>query len=1161
MDKESARKLVQETLQGSFSKDRFVYLIKNILNHLDEASFTYKGNFIFDDFADSIRTVERIGKYTDPEGKLLDILIVHLQKETSLERARTKQRNFVAKYLKGSRGGVLKDAALAAFVAPNGEDWRFSLVKMEYKFNEKGKVEEEFTPARRYSFLVGKNENSHTAQSRLLPRLLEDEVNPTLDDLEYVFSVERVTKEFFEKYRDLFLRLKESLDTLVKKDAPIKADFKEKSVDTVDFAKKLLGQIVFLYFLQKKGWFGVERKKEWGTGSKRFLRELFEKKHGEYKNFFNDILEPLFYEALRLERPGDYYSRFDCRIPFLNGGLFDPINDYDWVETEILLDDDIFSNDRKTKEGDTGDGILDVFDRYNFTVKEDEPLEKEVAVDPEMLGRAYEKFNAIRSDNFEEYRKALISGKKGEESKFNKQYGVYYTPPEIVHYMCQESLANYLMAETEGKVSKEDIETLIKYGESVIEHDSRVVNEGRETKTYAFKLPQNVRQYAKLIDDKLDVIRVCDPAVGSGAFPVGMMSEIIRTRNALTPHVDENGKRTTYHFKRKAIQNCLYGVDIDPGAVEIAKLRLWLSLIVDEEEREKIQPLPNLDYKIMQGNSLIELISYTSTTDEKRNKIIRQLKYLKDDLFTATSPMAKTEIRGEIEKFIKQLFEFDKLKEIKELKQKITNVQSQKRLFEDEIDKKEDKSKVQELEFKMEELKNISIPGASDHFEWHINFSEVFQEKDGFDVIIANPPYGADFNEVQNNYLKQRFNYIAERIRNSFLYFIGLSYEITKKEGVVCLILPNEFLFQIYMTKARKFFLDHAQFLFALNVGEDVFEAIVPTCIVAFEKNQEKTFNIAVADLRDCNLTELPKKLNTSSFLKISSDIIKATPNAIFTFDSKKSLLINRLTEKFFPFETFCDDIANGISTSCDTVYIVSDEVIQNEHLESIYLKPCIRGGQFHRYFCPQTTHDNLLYITSEFEAKKAKNIYNYLKRHKKLLIEKSVEKKKGSRAWHVLFRSRYPGLFTIPKILIRQTADCIIAAIDTNVTYYCIDSVNVAKLKPEYYDKIHFFLCLLNSKLLNFYYREISQEGGRVLAQVKPQRIRILPIAEAMPQQQAAILKLVNGILAITKDDNYLENSTKQVKVREYEKQIDQLVYKLYGLTPEEIKLIENAS
>ena len=221
----------------------------------------------------------------------------------------------------------MKDAALVAFVSPDGDDWRFSLVKMDYRFEEgKGgrvKVKEEFTPARRWSFLVGKNENSHTAQSKLYPIIADVEHNPTLAELEEAFNIEKVTKEFFEKYRDLFLRTKEMLDEVVSNDPKIKADFEAKGVNTVDFAKKLLGQIVFLYFLQKKGWFGVARDADWGTGTKHFLRELFDSRHSAYKNFFNDILEPLFYEALRIDRSHDdgYYSRFNCKIPFLNGGL------------------------------------------------------------------------------------------------------------------------------------------------------------------------------------------------------------------------------------------------------------------------------------------------------------------------------------------------------------------------------------------------------------------------------------------------------------------------------------------------------------------------------------------------------------------------------------------------------------------------------------------------------------------------------------------------------------------------------------------------------------------------------------------------------------------------------------------------------------------------
>ena len=640
MNKQQAQQIIRETFESPFDKDGFTGFIKNLLNRIDEAPFTYQGKYIPDAYKQYIRTLERIGKFKDGENNI-DVLVITLQKETSLERARTMQRNFIAWYLNGSRGGEMKDAALAAFVSPGEEDWRFSLVKMDYKFEKtktgRMKVKEEFTPARRWSFLVGENEKSHTAQSQLVNILADDEQAPTLEEIEKAFDIETVTKEFFLKYRELFLRTKEELDKTVKNDPKIKADFEDKGVDTVNFAKKLLGQIVFLYFLQKKGWFGVGRDNDWGTGSKHFLRELFIKNHSDYNNFYNDILEPLFYEALRVDRShvDGYYSRFDCKIPFLNGGLFDPIGNYDWVHTDIIIPDKLFSNTKKTKEGDTGDGLLDIFDRYNFTVKEDEPLEKEVAIDPELLGKAYEKFNAIRPDNYKEFKDALKSGKKGEENKFNKKFGVYYTPREIVHYMCQQSLINYLATEFEGKISSQDIETLIHTGDQVSENEERVLMKGKETKIYSHKLPESIRKNAKPIDAKLADITVCDPAVGSGAFPVGMMNEIVRARNVLSTFVKDKN-RTPYDFKRRCIEHTLYGVDIDPGAVEIAKLRLWLSLVVDEDDIKNIKPLPNLYYKIVCGNSLLSV-----EINLFNHHLFNELEKLKPLFFNETNPTKK----------------------------------------------------------------------------------------------------------------------------------------------------------------------------------------------------------------------------------------------------------------------------------------------------------------------------------------------------------------------------------------------------------------------------------------------------------------------------------------------------------------------------------------
>ncbi|MGB9497798.1 MAG: Eco57I restriction-modification methylase domain-containing protein, partial [Dissulfuribacterales bacterium] len=796
MNKQQAQQIIQVTFENPFDKGRFAGFVKNLLNYIEDAPFTYQGNYIPEKFRQYIKSLERIGKFSDGE-KSLDILIITLQKETSLERARTMQRNFIAWYLNGSRGGEMKDAALVAYVSPDHADWRFSLVKMDYKFEKtrtgKIKVKEEFTPARRWSFLVGANEKSHTAQSRLVNILADDEQAPNLAELENAFDIETVTKEFFLKYRELFLRTKEALDKVVRKDPKIKANFEAKGVDTVNFAKKLLGQIVFLYFLQKKGWFGVGRDDDWGTGSKHFLRSLFDKKHSDYHNFFNDILEPLFYEALRIDRSHDdgYYSRFNCKIPFLNGGLFDPIGNYDWVHTDIHLPDDLFSNSRKTKEGDEGDGILDVFDRYNFTVREDEPLEKEVAIDPELLGKAYEKFNAIRPDNFDEFTKALKSGRKGEENKFNKKFGVYYTPREIVHYMCKQSLINYLytLAEDAGladTIKKQDIEDLIEVGELITEHEAtalikqeKIKNGIQKSTEYTALLSDSIRENAAAIDNWLAEITVCDPAVGSGAFPVGMMNEIVRARNVLSVFLNDR-QRSDYAFKRRCIEHSLYGVDIDPGAVEIAKLRLWLSLVVDEEDIKNIKPLPNLDYKIVCGNSLLGV--------EKNlfnHQLFNDLEKLKPLFFKETNPTKKQDYKKQIDDLISQ------------------------------------------------------ITKGYTEFDFEVYFSEVFHRKGGFDVVIANPPYVDSENMTKNTPELRRViksSYSLTRGNwDIYIAFYEKGFRLLGHGGVLSFITPDKWISKSFGDELRLRKTDNLYSI--MKAGRDVFEEVNVDAIVSLFTN------------------------------------------------------------------------------------------------------------------------------------------------------------------------------------------------------------------------------------------------------------------------------------------------------------------------------------
>jgi len=1126
MEKSSAAKIVSQTFQNPFNKDSFVYFIKSLLNHIEPAPFVYRGKYIPDAYKPYIKTLERIGKYQDKNDKKIDLLIVHLKKETSLERARTMQRNFIAWYLNGSRGDILKDAALVAFVSPNSDDWRFSLVKMDYRLDtseKKVKVKQELTPARRFSFLVGKTESSHTAQSCLAPILQDDDSDPTLKDLEDTFSIEKVTKEFFEKYRDLFLKVKEALDEIVEKNKRVKQDFEKNNIDTVNFAKKLLGQIVFLYFLQKKGWFGVERDEDWGTGPKNFLRLLFEKRIAKYDNFFNDILEPLFYEALAIERTDDFYSRFNCKIPFLNGGLFDPINNYDWIHIDILLSNDLFSNTTKTKEGDVGTGILDIFDRYNFTVKEDEPLEKEVAIDPEMLGKVFE--NLL-------------------EVKDRKSKGTYYTPREIVHYMCQQGLINYLATELKNKVKKEDIETLIKYGETVVEHDSRVVKRGKETKTYSFKLPKSIRDNTKLIDEKLTSIRVCDPAVGSGAFPVGMMNEVVRTRNALTNYIKRKKDKTIYDFKRHAIQNCLYGVDIDPGAVEITKLRLWLSLIVDEENIKQIKPLPNLDYKIMQGNSLLGV--------EKRGE---------DDMF-----------------YVQKI---EKLKELKNQYFSETNI-SEKNKFKKQIN-------------------NLINKITNNHkdFDFEVYFSEVFHEKKGFDVVIANPPYIGEkehkeiFREIKQNPLGKFYHGKMD----IFYFFFHLALNLIHQNSEIAFITTNYYPTAYGAKRLREDFKERAIVRYLINFNElKIFESAKGQhnmiTILSKDNNKSEITKTAITKRTGVATSETLQKIlswkdSETLYYKVKQkDLYDGEECYIRLFgnsgvsENPVHVVLDKVKKQGQPLGIICN-VNNGIFAGADSlnenkkkkykitnanagdgIFILTKKEVDNLNLEAnerMLFKPLFKNSGIYRY--STSSENNLFIINLRYTDRPNIDDYPNIKKHlikfKSLLSDRprtgTLESAFNNGYWYVMSTSRRVNMDSA-KIVVPQRSPRNTFGYNEIPWYASADVYFITQKDGSV--SLKYLLALLNSKLYYLWLYHRGKRKGEML-ELYQKPLSEIPIKKISESEQKPFIDLVDQILAITSAPGY-DSKNPPEEQKKIEDEIDQLVYKLYGLTLKEIKIVE---
>lgn len=796
MDKTTAQRLVRETFKAAFDKKRYRDFINELCNGFDEGKAQNMG--VPDAFTPHVKSCQRLGTFESADGELADVLIVHLTESYKLERTRTALRDFVAHKLK--RDESYKEAGLVAFVAPDSQSWRFSFVRMEYETKRdpktgKIKPEERLTPARRYSYIVGVDEECHTAQSRFLALLQDTTGKPTLSQIEEAFSVESVTKEFFAQYAALFASTQEALDAIVKKDAVLRADFAAKNVSTVDFAKKLLGQIVFLYFIQKKGWLGVPKGGKWGDGPRNFLRKLADTAIREKKCLFNDVLEPLFYDTLATDRGHEAWCKtFGCRIPFLNGGLFEPLAGYDWEKTNISFSNSLFSNQVRTSAGDTGSGILDVFDRYNFTVNEAEPLEKEVAIDPEMLGKVFE--NLI------------------EENR-RKGLGAFYTPREIVHYMCQESLINYLdnglnhpAKPRSGQpivVPRREVEDWIRQSDQFA-HYAAAMAAGTKGDHYP-KPPDSIRKFASEIDMLLRDITVCDPAIGSGAFPVGMMHEIIRARVALTPYFNDVSERTPYHFKRHAIQNSLYGVDIDIGAVEIAKLRLWLSLVVDEEDIQQIKPLPNLDYKVVFGNSLLGV-----ERDIFNDRLFVQLEKLKPKFFDESNRDKKTEIKKEIETLI----------------HKLTNGKAV--------------------------------------FDFQIYFSEVFHTSGGFDIIVANPPYidseaMAKNSKALRDAVQAKFKFTKGNW-DIYIAFFEVAFDHLNRSGGISFITPDKWVAKPFGNEMRR--LTTSKLDSIMRAGREIFENAKVDAIVTVYFAGGKDFikvrdfdGRAVSDMRTVHKTDL----------------------------------------------------------------------------------------------------------------------------------------------------------------------------------------------------------------------------------------------------------------------------------------------------------------
>lgn len=1059
---------------------------------------------------------------------------------------------------------------MAFYTPEEPEKWRLSFIRLDYEF-AKGKVTEKLTPAKRYSYLVGQGEPCNTAKQRLFPIFDDDNSVPGIDELEEAFSVEKVTNEFFQLYCEKYHELREFLDS----NDDFVQEAKIRNFTSEQFAKKLLGQIVFLYFIQKKGWMGVDaipvrmtekeyskafyargqksksivsnvylkqsdgtyrivfenlqelsdedeeflagivKGKPWGTGPKDFMRKMFEGCVESDKNYFDDYLEPLFYTGLNVNRgENGFYPALHRRIPFLNGGLFEQLDNYEWENNDFAIPNSIFSNvDEKGREAD---GILDIFDRYNFTMNEDEPMEREVAIDPEMLGKVFENLLDV----------------KDRRSK-----GAFYTPREIVHYMCQETLINHLTGKT--GISEGAMRDFILYGEYMRDEDTIKtikVTDSNGKNHYEFdkekdlliseeilSFRENVNRLKEL-DDLLANIKVADLAVGSGAFPLGMLNEIVKARQVLTEYmsIGMNGfekksfityGRKPYDLKVNTIKNCIFACDIEPSAVDIAKLRLWLSIVIDDEIMEdtgngkfdvhtKPRQLPNLDCNIICGNSLID--------EFKGVNLITESALLNN----VSENSQQTVFQSGVDAMISKLIEY------------------QDKLFftKNHDDKEELKANIQQIydDIILEQLQGnqelvdayyaTSSESSKPFILWQLYFPKVFKENGGFDAVIGNPPYGL-LNKKQNQNTSIMANeYELKLYKSSPIYepakggminifrlFICKSYDVLRKNGHLSLIFPMAFMCDLSAAKLRRFVLteNRVDYLEAFperdNESKRVFKsAKMSVCILGSSKTK-----VSVG-------TKFPVRISTDRYVDLSSEKTMMSRADIELIDESSLTIPLMKPSEYNVLLKLCKDSKRMIDFSkCYTGEIDLSLNKKYIHLDDTYTR-MLRGAQVQKfYITDNVSQGDILYLDADLYLKENKTPRSKHHEEKRIVMQ-------GITGVNEKYRL---------KMTLAEEG------------VYCANSVNYLLCGEESY----YLLGLLNSHLLNWYFAKLSTNSNVNGYEVDNIPIKYPTDISLQEEVQTAVRHLLNDS----------QNA-------EVENELNRLVYKIYGLDEKEQHIVE---
>ena len=976
-------------------------------------------------------------------------------RQGSVANKRVGLRNLVKSFINPTWGEF--DAALVVF--DSGDHWRLSFIC---------DIKGEATSPKRYTYVFGSDNLLYRTPIERFNFLKKKGIS--FENLKTAFSVEALSDEFFDRYREQYAnfiqyvtgkRVEKSGNKWVEREvtapnATFMQAFDNDEKRIRDYIKKLMGRITFLHFLQRKGWM---------NGDLNYMQNMFE--NSSHKDdYLDSVLEPLFFGILNtkpLQRIGVFEQLgWDKSllaewkdIPYLNGGLFERDEE---DEPDSVFPAEYFKR------------LFQFFSEYNFTIDENDPNDAEVGVDPEMLGKIFE--NLLED---------------------NKDNGAFYTPKEIVRYMCQESLIAYL--ETNTSIAKEKIRQF------VLSPEEGVAD-----------IPENKKP--KLLT-ALEEIKICDPAIGSGAFPMGLLNELLHCREVLSgEHYDRA------EIKKSIIQNNIYGVDIEKGAVDIARLRFWLSIVVDEDTPS---PLPNLDYKIMQGNSLIESfmgVDLSGLTYERQSKRDSGAGSLFDD--------EKNRLQKVVSDLLREYYSCSDHDSKIKLQQRITdtiNAQLEAQNYNPEI---------------LRELRTINLAENNKFFLWHTWFSDVFnrEDKEGFDIVIGNPPYISSKTQLSNSILAEQRNSLVASGKYSCLYqkwdlyipFIefGIN-QICSTNGGCAMIVPYPLTNQIYAQKLREMILTkfHLFELVDLN-GTKIFNnATVSNCIPFIKRTKGENTTISNID----------EKLHiTPSFTKSYKDLIQDEKTYIWNVSNE-----NRDSNRHSDMLTLGDlcYISKGMVLYSEDGLFTNEDLISNTP-DSIHCRPYLEAKDMDTYainnirYIEYDTHrvpDMVSRPTFRELYDRPKLMFNCLGKMK-VMIDYSNQFvcQQGIRVallWNDLHGVENRSILTSIKRYSRLSR-CEMEKISTSFNMY-------------------YLLGILNSKYAAQLLTNIR--GGDY--HIVPEHIRNIPIASTTVDVQNKVAEIVLKIID-------LKRTQQNTSILETE--IDKIVYSIYGLTDAEIKIIEQS-